>query len=79
MSFRLVKRKCWWTTVFDTNTPQYLYYDYDLDHFEVASYGTARKYKFTFSIAEIKQMEEDYPELLQEFILDAVKRDKEEK
>lgn len=78
MSFRLVKRECWWTTVFGTNTPQYLYYDYDLDHFEVASYGTAHKYKFTFSMAEITQMREDYPDLLREFLLDIVKRDKEE-
>ena len=78
MSFRLVKRKCWWTTVFDANAPKYLYYDYDLDHFEVASYGTAYKHKIMFSMAEITQMKKDYPDLLQEFLLDAVKRDKEE-
>lgn len=63
--------------MFNGNSPQYLYYDYDTDHFEVASFATARKHKHIFTVDEVKQIRADYPSVSGEFLLDEVKRDKE--
>lgn len=60
MKYRIVKKSTWWTRLYDTGLPQYLYYDYDLEHFEIASYQTARNGKWTFTEGELFQLAKDY-------------------
>lgn len=72
--FRVIKQSSWWTSVYDTGSPQYLYYDYDLERFEVGSIGACyRNGKYIFSEEEIKQIKKDY-NINEEFILEEVKR-----
>ena len=74
MLYRIVKRATWWTTIFDNGLPQFLYYDYDLDHFEVAGYQVARRYKWLYTKEEIDQFLKDF-NLDDEFLIEQV-RDK---
>lgn len=78
--YRIVKRRCWWTCLFDTSAPQFLYYDYKLERFEVGSIGTCcRNGKCVFDEEEIKQIKKDY-NLDDEFIIEEIKiHQKEEK
>lgn len=56
MKYRVVKKKSWWSSIFDTGTPQFLYYDFDLESFEVAGYKVAREYKWEFDEEEIASL-----------------------
>lgn len=53
MKYRIIKRATWWTNIFTTGLPQYLYYDFDSESFEVANYQVARRYKWEFNEEEI--------------------------
>lgn len=75
MRYRIVKRPSWWTRAYTTGLPQFLHYDYNTEHFELASYGSAKKHKYEFSPEEIKQIMKDYPHITDEFIIETV-RDK---
>lgn len=72
MKFRIVKKCCWWSSIFDTEQPQFLYYDYDTEHFEVAGYNVARRYKWEFTQEETEVLREDY-NVKEEFIVESVK------
>ena len=72
--YRIVKRNTWWTCIFDTGAPQFLYYDFELDRFEVGSIGACqRNGRWKFFEDEVKQMRKDY-NLDDEFIVEEVKR-----
>lgn len=72
MKYRIVKKECWWTNIFTTGTPKFLYYDFDLDHFEVGSYSTARKSKWEFSKKEVDMMSKEY-NIDEEFLVEEVR------
>lgn len=72
MKYRIIKKSTWWTILFNTEQPQYLYYDYSLEHFEVGSYPTVRKHKWIFTKEEIEQLCKDY-DLNNEFIVEMVR------
>ncbi len=73
-TYRIVKRSSWWTSIFDTSVPQYLYFDFDTEHFEVASYQTARKYKWEFNKEEIDLISKE-PGFEQEFFVENVREE----
>lgn len=72
MKYRIVKKECWWTSIFTTGQPKFLYYDFDLDHFEVGSYRTANKSKWEFSKKEVDMIRKEY-NLDEEFFVDEVR------
>lgn len=53
MKYRIVKKATWWTSIFTTGAPQYLYYNFDLESFEVSSYQVARRHKWEYNKGEI--------------------------
>lgn len=57
--YRILLKPLWFTSAF-SYTPTYLYYDMDIDAFEVGSRSVARKHKFEFTKEEIEQMKKDY-------------------
>lgn len=69
---RIVKKCSWWSSIFDTEQPQFLYYDYDTEHFEVAGYIVARRYKWIFNEDELKLIQKEF-NLREEFIIENVK------
>lgn len=71
MKYRLVKTSSWWTNLYNTGRPQFLYYDFDLDHFEVAGYPVARNYKWEFNKEEIDLMQKEFN--LNEFLIEKVR------
>lgn len=71
--YRIVKLKSWWTRIWDTAQPQFLYFDYDTEHFEVAGYQVAKRYKYYFTKSEIEQIQKDYPGLENEFFIEVVR------
>lgn len=72
MKYRIVKTSTWWTNMYDTGMPQFLYYDYDLEHFEVANYQAARKGKWEFTEKELRKLAEDYY-INDEFMIESVR------
>lgn len=71
--YRIIKRRCWWTSVFDTSSPQFLYWDEQLEKFEVGSIETCmRNGRYIFAADEVEQMALDY-NLSDEFIIEEVK------
>lgn len=72
MKYRIVKKACWWTNIFTTGQPQFLYYDFDLEHFEVGAYKTASKGKWEFSKKEIDMISKEY-NIDEEFFVDIVR------
>lgn len=70
--YRIIKKCCWWSSIFNTEQPQFLYYDYDTEHFEVANYCVARRYKWIFNRNEIDMIQKDF-NLNEEFIIENVK------
>lgn len=72
MKYRIIKKDCWWTSVFTTGTPQFLYYDFDMEHFEVGTYRLASRYKWEFSKEDLDIMKRDY-NLDDEFFIDRVR------
>lgn len=76
MLYRIIKKRCWWTGIFDTGTPQYLYWDERLERFEVGSVACClRCGRYKFTKEEIVQMRKDY-NLDDEFLIEEVKRSK---
>lgn len=73
MRYRLVKMSSWWTSIFDTGRPQFLYYDFELEHFEVASYAVVRNQKWEFTKEELECMKKEYD--LSEFLIESVRED----
>ena len=71
MNYRIVKRCDWWTNIFTTGLPQYLYFDFDLEHFEVGGYTLARKHKWIFTKEEVKAMQKE-PGFENEFFVEEV-------
>lgn len=76
MKYRIVKRATWWTSIFGTEAPQFLYFDFDTEHFEVASYNAVRKHKWEFSEEEIDLISKE-PGFHNEFFVEEVKERKE--
>lgn len=72
MKYRIVKTSTWWTSMYDTGMPQFLYYDYDLEHFEVANYKVARSGKWEFTKEELRKLAEDYY-INDEFMIESVR------
>lgn len=72
MKYRIIKKECWWTSIFTTGTPQFLYYDFDLEHFEVGTYKLASRYKWEFSKEDLKVIGKDYS-LEDEFFIERVR------
>lgn len=72
MIYRIVKKTCWWTSIFDTGQPQFLYYDFDLERFEIAGYSAVRGYKWEFTKEEVEALSKDY-DLESEFLIEAVR------
>ena len=72
MKYRVVKKVCWWTSLFTTGQPQFLYYDFDLERFEVANYSVARRYKWEFNKEEIDLISKE-PGFEQEFFIENVR------
>lgn len=72
MKYRIVKRATWWTNIFTTGVPQYLFYDFDLESFEVAGYQVARKYKWEFDKEEVDLISKE-PGFEQEFFVENVR------
>ena len=70
--YRIVKKCSWWSSIFDTGQPQFLYYDYDTEHFEVAGYPVARRYKWIFNEGELELIQKEF-NLREEFIIENVK------
>ena len=58
--------------MYDTGLPQFLYYDYDLEHFEVANYQVARRGKWEFTKEELCKLAEDYY-INDEFMIESVR------
>ena len=75
MKYRIVKKNSWWTSIFATEAPQFLYFDFDTEHFEVASYQAARKHKWEFSKEEIDAISEELG-FSEEFFVEEVKERK---
>ena len=73
MLYRIIKRPSWWTSIFTTGTPQFLYYDFDLEHFEVGSYGVARRYKWKFEKGELLAIRKESPNFDEEFLVETVR------
>lgn len=73
MKYRIVKKDCWWTTIFTTGTPQFLYYDFGLEHFEIGSYKVASRYKWEFSKEDLNVIEKEY-NLGEEFFIEKVRK-----
>lgn len=67
--YRIVKKPVWWTIMFHTEQPQFLYWDERIDHFDVGCYSTVRTHKWTFSKEEVKQIEKDYPDIRNNFMI----------
>ena len=55
-----------------TGVPQFLYYDFDLEHFEIGSYKMASRYKWEFSKEDLDIMKKDY-DLDGEFFIERVR------
>ena len=72
MKYRIVKRSTWWTNIFTTGLPQYLYYDFDLESFEVANYQVARKNKWEYNEEEIDLISKE-PGFDAEFFVESVR------
>ena len=70
MKYRLVKKPCWWTSLYD-DREKFLYWCYDVDNqrFEIGCMATARQHKFNFTEEELEQMEKDYSNLKDEFVI----------
>ena len=69
MKYRIVKRCCWWTNIFTTGLPQFLYFDFDTEHFEVGSYGLARRHKWIFDKEELDEISKE-PGFKDEFFVE---------
>jgi len=72
VKYRIIKRDCWWTSIFTTGVPQFLYYDFDLEHFEIGAYKVASRYKWEFSKEDLDIMKKDY-DLDGEFLIERVR------
>lgn len=79
--YRLVKKYVWWTRVFDTTQPQFLYWDKDLETFEVGGYGTIHRWGhlYEFSKHELEMLKMDYPDLEEHFLIEETGRKKYDK
>jgi len=73
MIYRIVKKASWWTSIFDTERPQFLYYDFRLERFEVACYCVVREHKWEFTKEEVEALSKDY-DLESEFFVETVRR-----
>ena len=73
MLYRIIKRPSWWTSIFTTGLPQFLYYDFDLEHFEVASYTVALRYKKKKKKEEILAIRKESPNFDEEFLVETVR------
>lgn len=71
MRYRLVKLTSWWTSAYDTGRSQFLYYDFNLDRFEVANYNVVRRHKWEFSAEELAMMQKEFN--LSEFLVEKVR------
>ena len=67
--YRIVKKPSWWTCLYDTSQPQFLYWWQDRERFEVGSYSSARKQKWEFTEEEVSQILKDYPDIENEFLI----------
>ena len=72
MKYRIVKKATWWTSIFTTEAPQFLYYDFDLESFEVSSYQLARRHKWEYNKEEIDLISEE-PGFDAEFFVESVR------
>lgn len=71
MRYSLLKKSVWWSEMFESSSPSYLYWDNERQHFDVASHGTIIKHHRLFEFEEetVEQMKKDYPSLEDEFVL----------
>ena len=70
MKYRIVKKATWWTNLYTTGLPQFLYFDFESEHFEVAGYSVARKHKWEFTQEEILSIVKEYPGFHEEFLVE---------
>lgn len=74
MKTRLYLKHKWWTSQY--SNPVFLYYDMELECFEVGSRATASKNKFEFTDEELEQLKKDYD--LSDFVEERVTWGKED-
>lgn len=65
--YRLIKQQCWWSELFDTTTPQYLFYDSLLNRYRTGCRNTARNYKWEFTADELDRLRLEHPDLDKDF------------
>jgi hypothetical protein len=73
MKYRMFKLQCWWSELFDTDSPSYLFYDKTLKRYRVGSRNTANKHKWEFSGREINELRATHPGFDEEFCAESVK------
>ena len=57
---RLLLKPLWFSSIYNPNTPHYLYFDEETEHFEVGCRSEARQHIWEFTDEEIEQMKKDY-------------------
>lgn len=65
--YRIIKEECWWSELFDTKSPHYLYYDDLLKRYRTGCHTTACKHKWEFTEAEVKKLRDLHPGFDEEF------------
>ena len=57
---RLLLKPLWFSSIYDSGTPKYLYFDEETEHFEVGCMSEARQHTWEFIDEDVEQMQKDY-------------------
>ena len=60
--YRIVKTRCWWCELIDTEQPQYLFWDKTLKRYRIGCRTTASRHKWEFTEKELAKIRTKYPD-----------------